>query len=120
MSEERKIVRVSAESEKAIREYAEQKEIGNGEAVDALIATGVSRLKALAKYSAQKRPQAPGKPRAKKAAAKKAPAKKAPAKKAAAKKAPAKPVAKKTAPRQAVKPGPAAVRSEPVVELDDE
>ncbi len=47
----KKIVRVSAESDKAIRTYAERRGLDMGEAADALIATAVSRLNALKKYS---------------------------------------------------------------------
>jgi hypothetical protein len=87
MSDDRKVIRVSADSEKAIKAYAEKRGVSVGEAADALLNTAVSRLNALARYAKNKEPQAPGKPR-KKAAAKKA------APKAKAK---AKPAAKKTA-----------------------
>lgn len=84
---ERKIIRVSAESEETVREYAEAKGIQIGEAADALIGTAAARLAALKRYAANKQPQAPGKP--KKSAAKKASKKtaaKADAKSGAAKK----------------------------------
>ena len=61
MSDTRKVVRVSSESEEAIKEYAEQKGIQVGEAADALISTGVSRLAALKRYSSTKKPTTPGK-----------------------------------------------------------
>jgi hypothetical protein len=87
MSDDRKIIRVSAESDKAIRTYADRKGVEVGEAVDALIATAVSRLNALTRYKKTKDGGAPkGKPKkaAKKAAAKKASAKKTSANGAAA------------------------------------
>lgn len=100
--ENRKIIRVSPESDKAIRAYAEQRGIEYGEASDALIATAVSRLNALKRYSKSQGAGAakpPGKP--KKEAKKKKPS--------AAQKAAAE--AKKTARAEAkyTKPAPKAV-----------
>lgn len=79
---DRKVIRVSEETEAAIRAYGESKGVQIGEAADLLIGTATARLNALKRYSANKQPQAPGKPRAKKAAAK---AKSKGAKKTAAK-----------------------------------
>lgn len=67
---DRKVVRVSDETEKFAREYGASKEIGVGEAIDALVATAKNRLQALKRYASNKQPQSPGKPR-KKAATKK-------------------------------------------------
>ncbi len=83
---EKKVIRVSADSEKAIKAYAEKRGIQVSEAADALIGTAVSRLNALARYSKNQGAQAPGKPR-KKVAAKKVAAKKVAAKKVSTKKA---------------------------------
>lgn len=70
---DRKIIRVSAETEAAIRDYAEGKGLQVGEAADKLVGTAVARLGALKRYSANKQPQAPGKPKKKaKASAKSA------------------------------------------------
>ena len=63
MGDNRKVVRVNTASEKAIRAYAEKKGLTVGDAADALISTGVSRLAALAKYAKHKDPLPPGKPR---------------------------------------------------------
>lgn len=84
---DRKVLRVSEETEASVRAYAEAKGIPVGEAADKLIGTAVARLDALKRYASNKQPLPPGKPR-KKAEAKpaKAKAKKAKAKKA--KKAP--------------------------------
>lgn len=77
--ETRKIIRVSPESDKAIRTYAERRGLEFGDAADALIATAVSRLNALKKYSKSKHEGAPkGKPRSKKGATSKKAAKAAP------------------------------------------
>ncbi len=92
---DRKVIRVSEETEAAIRAYAESKRrpdgeggeilVTVGEAADMLIGTAIARLAALKRYGSNKTPQAPGKPRkaAKKASAKKASAKKVSTKKAA-------------------------------------
>ncbi len=82
---DRKIIRVSAESDKVIRDYAERRGLEFGDAADSLITTAVSRLNALRRYSKNnKEPQAPGKPRPKKSAGEK---KKAAAAKKVARKA---------------------------------
>ena len=70
-NDDRKIIRVSAESDKAIRAYANKRGVEVGEAVDSLIATAISRLNALTRYKKSK-DGAPAKP---KKAAKKAKAK---------------------------------------------
>ncbi len=81
----RKIIRVSPESDKAIRDYSEKRGMEFGDAADALIATAVSRLNALKRYSKNREPQAPGKRKAaKKASAKPAKAKASAKKKQAA------------------------------------
>lgn len=86
----RKIIRVSAESDKAIRDYGERRGIEFGEAADALIGTAVSRLNALKRYTKNREPQAPGKKKAAKKIAAKSAKPKATAKKKAAAKAPPK------------------------------
>ena len=65
MSEDRKVVRVSAESEGYIRGYANRRGMLIGEAADALIAMAIGRLAALARYAETKKPMPPG-PRKKK------------------------------------------------------
>lgn len=60
---DRKVIRVSEETETVVREYAEAKNIQIGEAADLLIGTASARLNALKRYAANKQPQAPGKPR---------------------------------------------------------
>ena len=50
-----KIIRVSAESERFIREYAKKHEVGVGEGADKLIAMSKGRLAALAKDRAKNR-----------------------------------------------------------------
>ena len=80
----RKLIRVSAESDKAIRDYGERRGIDFGEAADALIGTAVSRLNALKRYTKNREPQAPGKKKAAKKAATKSAKPKASAKKKAA------------------------------------
>lgn len=71
----RKVIRIAADAEEQVRQYAEEKGIGVGEAADALIKTAVSRLNALKRYAKNKEPQAPGKPRKKAAKKAKAPKK---------------------------------------------
>ncbi len=51
---DRKVIRVSSESEQAIKEYAEAKGVPVGDAADALIGTAVSRLNALRRYAENK------------------------------------------------------------------
>lgn len=50
-----KIIRVSAESERFIREYSKKHELGVGDAADKLISISKSRLAALAKDRAKNR-----------------------------------------------------------------
>jgi spore cortex formation protein SpoVR/YcgB (stage V sporulation) len=80
----RVIIRVSEESAKFIKQYADSQGVDQGEAADKLLAMGNSRRQALARYAkAQKKEAAPKK--ASKKAAKKSSAKKGSrAKKAAA------------------------------------
>lgn len=75
-----KVLRVSAEIDTFIREYAEKKGVTVNEATDTLLATAKGRLEALAKYNGKLKDKAPAKPAAKKPAAKKdaAPRKRAP------------------------------------------
>ena len=68
--DKRATVLISQETVNTVKGYAEKHGITNGEAADRLIATAASRLAALARYAKNKEPQAPGKPRAKKAKAK--------------------------------------------------
>jgi len=63
-TDDRKIIRVSPESDKAIRDYSEKRGIEFGDAADALISTAVSRLNALKRYTKNREPQAPGKKKA--------------------------------------------------------
>ena len=66
---DRKVVRVSAESDKTVRAFAKARKIQVGEAADQLISSGYRRLEALAKYNAKPKKETNGK-------AKKAPRKK--------------------------------------------
>lgn len=68
-TEDRKVIRVSAESEAIVRKYAEKNEIPVGEAADKLLSTADSRLKALARHA--KNRKAEGKPAKKRTAKKK-------------------------------------------------
>lgn len=63
---ERKIIRISPDSEAFIRDYAEAKGLQFVDAADTVIDIAKRRLDALAKYGRGKKPKAPGKPRAKK------------------------------------------------------
>lgn len=65
MSDNRKVIRIDAEVEEMVRDYAEEKGITIGEAADKLISTGVSRLTALKRYAKNREPMPPGKPRKK-------------------------------------------------------
>lgn len=75
MSDDRVVVRVSPETAKTLKAYANTKEIVEGEvaramtvgeAADAMIATAKSRLASLASY-AKKAPKKPSKKKSKKA-----------------------------------------------------
>ncbi len=84
---ERKIIRVSDESEQIARKYSEAKGIGIGEAADLLFKTADSRLGCLKRYAENH--TAPPKPRKKKEkVAAKASSKTGAKKKKAAKRAP--------------------------------
>lgn len=73
-TDNRKVVRVSEDSEELIKKYAEEKGVTIGEAADALLGTAWSRISALRKHG--KKMKAEGRSKKRKASAKKPPGKK--------------------------------------------